>query len=49
MEKTKKTVKISTTVDEETLTKIEEYRRKQDKIPSRAEALRTLIRKGLEK
>jgi hypothetical protein len=44
-----KTVKISTTIDEETLGKIEEYRRKQDKIPSKAEVLRTLIRKGLEK
>jgi metal-responsive CopG/Arc/MetJ family transcriptional regulator len=40
--------KISINIDEEDLRKIDEIRRKSEKILSRAEVLRMLIRKGLE-
>ncbi|MDI6743252.1 MAG: ribbon-helix-helix domain-containing protein [Smithella sp.] len=38
---------IYCTVDEELLKKIDEYRRTQTPIPSRSEAIRQLIEKGL--
>ena len=43
-----KSIKTSVTFDEDILKRIEDYRRRQKKIPTRSQAVIDLIKKGLK-